>query len=112
MMYVHPEEIKQADAAGKLTEVAPPFDAIHHSISKSGINHPALDSSRKTPIAFKSAPVPAVPQSTNAPMAATPASVQNKIATARLSNLSPGSPTSGPVPGAGRLLNQVLKPVL
>lgn len=111
-LYVHDDELKQADAAGQLTQLAPPFDSVDHHIAKSGIFHPALDSKHVTPGGFKTAPMPVVPQSANAPMAQSPASVQNKLATARVSNLQPGSPTSGPVPGAGRLLNQVLKPVL
>lgn len=110
--YVHDDELKQADSAGQLTQLAPPFDEVAHKVSKSGFDHPAIDSSHKPPSGFKSAPMPAVPQMQQAAAAQPPASVQNKVATARLANLSPGSPTSGPVPGAGRLLNQVLKPVI
>jgi len=109
--YVHDDELKQADAAGQLAQLAPPFDDVDSSVAKSGINHPALDSSRQAPTGFKGAPMPAVPQSSAAP-APPPASVQNKLSTARIANMQPGSPTSGPVPGAGRLLNQVLKPVI
>jgi hypothetical protein len=38
--------------------------------------------------------------------------MQDKILAQKLSNLPAGAPTSGPKPGEGRLLNQILKPVL
>lgn len=34
------------------------------------------------------------------------------VNTARINNLQPGSPTSGPQPGAGRILNNLTKPVI
>jgi hypothetical protein len=110
-LYVHPEELKAADAAGKLKQVAPDFDTTNHKISKSGKAHPAL-SAGPVPTGLKGAPIPQPPQMASAPVAPPPASVQNQLTTARVNNLQPGSPTSGAVPGAGRLLNQVLKPVL
>jgi hypothetical protein len=110
--YVHDDELKQADVAGQLRQVAPDFDSINHAVSKSGIFHPALDSSHVAPTSFKQAPMPSVPQMAQSPIPPAPASVQTQANTARLRNLQPGSPTSGPVPGAGRLLNSVLKPVL
>jgi hypothetical protein len=117
MLYVHPEELKAADAAGKLKEVAPDFDSVNHAIGKSGRAHPAL-SAGPVPKGLKGAPIPqAPPQMAQVPppTANVPppsAAAQRSLMGARVNNLTQGSPTSGPVPGAGRLLNQVLKPVL
>lgn len=117
LLYVHPEELKAADAAGKLKEVAPDFDSVNHAISKSGRAHPAL-SAGPVPAGLKGAPVPQPPQIAQVPPPPTTpipppsAAAQQSLQSARTTNLQPGSPTSGPVPGAGRLLNQVLKPVL
>jgi len=105
-MYVHPEELKAADAAGKLLELAPPFDSVNPSVAASGENHPSLQK-REVPGGFKTFTPPAVQQP---PMVAPPpAKAQTKLMTARVNAQSPGSPTSGPVPGAGRLLNSILK---
>lgn len=38
--------------------------------------------------------------------------VDSPLNTARLNNLEPGAPTSGPQPGAGRVLNNLLKPTI
>jgi hypothetical protein len=116
MLYVHPEELKAADAAGQLKKIAPDYDSVHHSISKSGRAHPAL-SGAPVPTGLKAAPVPQPPQMSQEPppTANVPppsAAAQKSLMGARIGNLAQGSPTSGPVPGAGRLLNQVLKPVL
>jgi hypothetical protein len=118
-LYVHPEELKAADAAGQLHTLAPPFDQVNHLISKSGTAHPALDTGHQVPTGLKGAPIPQPPQVAGAaPVAPSasipplPASAQRKALTAQIANLSPGSPTSGPVPGQGRLLNNILKPVV
>lgn len=115
-LYVHPEELKAADAAGKLKEVAPDFDSVNHAISKSGKGHPAL-SAGPVPTGLKGAPVPAVPQMAQVPPPVAPvpppsAAAQKSLQGARINNMQQGSPTSGPVPGGGNLLRQVLKPVL
>jgi len=117
LLYVHPEELKAADTAGKLKEIAPDFDSVNHAIGKSGKAHPAL-SAGPVPKGLKGAPIPQPPQMSQVPPPPTTpipppsAAAQQSLQNARVSNLQPGSPTSGPVPGAGRLLNQVLKPVL
>lgn len=107
--FINGEALKQADQAGQLQQVAPPFDTVEGEISKSGLKHPSL----KPPSgqAMAQPPPPAVASATSAP-APLPASAQRKGLTAKISNVQPGSPTSGPVPGAGRLLNNILKPVL
>lgn len=103
-MHIAGQDLTEADKQGRLLEVAPPFDQVTESIMGAGENHPIL--SAKVPAGPKTAGAQAVPASN------TPASVQNKQATARIKNLQPGSPTSGPLPGAGRIMNNILKPVI
>lgn len=108
-LYIHGDQIKQADTAGKLTEVAPPFDTIGQAVATSGAGHPVLAHDGNVPEQLATAPVAEVPQMMSAPQP--PASVENKLTTARLKNSQPGSPTSGPAPGAGRLANAIMRPV-
>jgi hypothetical protein len=111
--YVSPEEIQSADQAGQLTQIAPPFDQVNAAISGKGAkDHPALQEGRKVPGGFKMG-TPNPPQSAS-PVSAPPPSAEKDMRAqqARMKNMQPGSPTSGPKPGAGRLLNQILKPVL
>lgn len=114
-LYVHPEELKAADAAGKLAEVAPPFDQVNHNIAKSGSAHPSLTSGA-VPTGLKGAPVPQPPtapmQTAQSSVPPPPASAQRKALTAQIANLQPGGPTSAPAPGAGSLLRSILKPVV
>lgn len=91
--FVSPEDIEKADAEGKLTEVAEPLAAVTGAYD-AVLNEDAA-----------AAPSPAAP----APTSVTPAPVENKLTTARLANVQSGAPTSGPKPGAGRVLNNVLK---
>ncbi len=125
-LHVHLADLQAADKAGKLTQLAPDFDHINHAVSKSGTQNPVLHV-RGVPGGFKSPTPQAPPQmapgapgqaegpSMAPPVSAgppAPASVQRKLNNARLTNLQPGAPTSGPSPGAGRLLNAILKPVV
>lgn len=112
-MKIHAEDIKAADKAGKLRLVAPDFDLVNHEVSKLGPNHPVNTATPGQDFAQ--------PTSAGAPQAASgslplmppaPASVQRRLAQQRVMNLSGGAPTSGPAPGAGRLLNSILKPVV
>lgn len=91
-VYVSPEQLKEADEAGKLTEVAVPLDQATSQFegAASGVAPSAG---------------PGVAASGSPPSAG----AQKKVTTARLKNLQPGSPTSGPLPGAGRILNNILK---
>lgn len=107
---VHPEEIKAADKAGKLLEIAPPFSTVNAEISKSGPEAPAFSAPGLT----GAAPAPAVnpPQSAQAPMPP-PASAVRQTFDARLKNMQgPKSATAGPLAGQGSLLKSILKPVL
>lgn len=107
-MYIHPEELKAADKAGKLLEIAPPFDSVNGETAKSGKNNPVINA--KAPTGPKTAPVPAPPQFSSG--GGLPASSEAKLTGARIKNLQPGAPTSGPAPGAGRVLNSIFKGVV
>lgn len=107
-MYLNGEEIKSADKAGQLAQIAPPFDTVNSEIAKSGQNNPVLNSGN-VPNGFKSTSAPSAPV-TNVPPAS--AGVQRTAQRARTSNMTPKGPISGAKPGAGRLLNSILRPVL
>lgn len=100
------QDLIEADKAGRLLEVAPAFDEVNQAVSMSGEGNPVLGA--QVPGGAKTANISA-PAPSPAPA---PASVQNKLTTARLKNMSPGSPTSGPQPGAGRVLNSIMKPAI
>lgn len=115
-LFIHGEELKAADAAGKLSLIAPPFDQVNHLIGKSGTAHPALNAG-PVPVGLKGPPVPQPPLAASAAPPAPslpppPASAQRKVMTAQVNNLQPGGPTSGPAPGQGQLLRSILKPVV
>ncbi len=111
MLYLHPEDLKQADKEGTLTELAPPFEQLNHTIGKSGENNPILSA---TPPAYAPTGPRArsVPQASNTLPPPPPAAAQRAAMKARLQNIQPSAPTSGPAPGAGALLRSILKPVL
>jgi hypothetical protein len=122
---VHGDEVQAADKAGKLQELCPPYDAVALAVQKAGGAHPSLTAAGPPKGAtFKQAPEATAPQAANsapiAPQVPTagggpqglPAGAQRKLAGARTAALSPGSPLTGPAPGAGRLLNSILKPVI
>ena len=107
------EDLKAADKQGTLRSLAPDFDLVNHEVSKLGIDHPAFNTAE--PVGAPAAPVSAVaPQSAGGQlplMPPPPAAVQRRLAQQRMKNLTVGAPTSGAAPGAGRILNQILKPV-
>jgi hypothetical protein len=116
-LHLHPQDLMAADKAGKLTQLAPSFDIVDHAVSKSGIHNPVLKA-KSVPNGLAPPTLQAPPQVTagmapgSSPVAAAPNSVQRKAMAARIGNISPGAPTSGSMPGAGRLLNQIYKPVV
>lgn len=105
-LHIAGQDLIEADKQGRLTEVAPLFDEVNQAVSMSGEGNPVL--SAQVPGGAKTANISA-PAPAPAPA---PASVQNKLTTARLKNTSLGAPTSGPQPGAGRILNTLLKPAV
>lgn len=101
-------EIMDADKAGKLLDIAPSFDEVSASIGKMGEKHPILNA--KPPTGFKTNEAPAVQPAPITPPQPVKPSSQKEILK-KASALTPGGPTSGPMPGAGRLLNKILTPV-
>jgi hypothetical protein len=90
-MHITPDEIKAADQAGQLLTVAPLVDQIEQGLNQTQ---------------------PAAPAPTSVPPASTGAA-QRDVMAARVKNMQPGPPaTTGAKPGAGRILNSILKPVL
>lgn len=105
------EQIKSADQAGKLLEIAPPFDEVNQSVASSGENNPVMNA--QVPGGAASAiPTPSQFGSAVRGPAPMPASSQKSLTNARIKNQMLGKPSEGPKPGAGRLLNNILKPVL
>lgn len=113
--YINGEDLKTADKEGKLTEVAPSFDEVNQQLAGSGDAHPILNAQPPTGIKQPGAPsvLPPVASTEGAPPAGpmAPPTPQKAIGQ-KMRNLALGSPTSGPAPGQGRILNSILKPVL
>lgn len=105
--YISPEELKAADKAGALQQVAPPLQQVNQSVATSGDQHPVLTHSGQVPASFATPPPPVMPTSSAAPKPA--AAAQAKLSNQRAKNVQVGSPTSGPRPGAGRILNSIMK---
>lgn len=95
--FLKPEELKKADKAGKLLSIAPPLEGTTGMPQDASAAGAAPPSPAPAPVA-----APAVPATPTNPA----------VTRARLQNLTPGAPTSGPVPGQGRILNSLLKPVV
>lgn len=102
--FIDGNAIKLADEKGKLDAVAAPYSELKNFFDQN-IGE-AATAAPPTDAAAPAAPAPAV--------AGTPPSsaAQTKLAGARVRNLTPGSPTSGPAPGQGRVLNAILKPTV
>jgi hypothetical protein len=101
-----PETLKQADRAGKLLEVAPPYDQV-----ETGLAGKPLDLENvQAPEGFPQKPAPETPQAAQSPVSPPSAGAQKAIATKRLAALQPKEPTEGLKPGAGRVLNAILTP--
>lgn len=90
--FVDPALIKAADAKNKLKEVASPLLEVMSQIN-GAVGEPVG-------VTASAAGMPS-----SAPL-------DTPLNTARLGNLEPGAPTSGPVPGQGRVLSSLLKPTL
>lgn len=121
---VHGEDIQAADKMGKLQVIAPDFDAVNHAVAKSGLKNPVLAvsgvpggpaSPRSGGAGVASGSPQASPAPSPLPLPSPGGSGSRgaqRLLAKRVSSLEPGSPLSGPVPGAGRLMTQILKPVL
>jgi hypothetical protein len=105
-LLVTPDEIKAADEAGQLDSVATPYDQLRNEFKAA-----AGDSGGPAPASGAESEVSAAPAAPAAP-AGDSSTTPSQITTARVANLDVGAPTSGPVPGQGRILNSILKPVV
>lgn len=110
-LHVSGEDLKAADAAGQLESLAPPLEQVDAEIAKSGSANPVLNAEVPQGMATGGGAPAAAPIELASPKTMA-ASAQRSLATKRANNLQPGSPTSGPVPGSGRLLSTILKPVV
>lgn len=99
-LFLTAEDLEKADAAGELDKVAEPFADVRASFDQLRTNKPAGEAGSAAP-----APAPAPVAMGGAPP---PASVQNKLATARINNLTPENSTTG----RGRILSAIQKPVV
>lgn len=129
-LHINPADLQAADKQGKLNQIAPPFNEVNHAVGKSGAANPALREGG-IPAGAKGATAVAPPQlgPTLTPpqllraggmpgqgaiaqpsVSPATAAVQRQIMGQRMAGLTPGAPTSGAKPGAGRLLNQILRP--
>jgi len=97
---IHPGDLQEADQQGRLLEVAPPFDALKANAAATGAAPEG---------APPAAAAGGLPPATPPPMSQPAPSVQNKLAQSRVKNLTPLGPTGGPAPGAGNILNSILK---
>lgn len=91
-------DLQEADQQGRLMDVAPPFNTVSGS-APAGAGAPAAGG----------APAPSALPPASAPESQPAPSVQNKLASERTKNLQPSGPTGGPAPGAGNILNAILK---
>lgn len=109
--YISDQEIQEADKAGTLSQIAPPFESVNTSTQQAGLNNPSFNHSGP-PGGFKQAPVPTVPQASTTIPNEPPASLQRKAMAGKVMNAKPTGPLSAPAPGAGSLLRDILKPVV
>lgn len=100
-LFLDDAALAKADEEGKLDTVAEPFSDVRASFDQLRKKKPTEGA--PAPAAALAAP-PASPGPSGPPA---PASVQNKLATARIGNLEPGAPN-----GAGRILSAIQKPVV
>jgi hypothetical protein len=99
--YLSENELKKADKAGKLADVAPALEEVAGSFDVALKN--AAAGSQNAP-ANESGAIPAPAGGSVGPAPA--GAVQ-----ARQQKLKTGGPTSGPYPGQGRILNSIATPV-
>ena len=108
--FIDQAAIEKADAEGALDQVAVPFGELRASFEVAAgraASEGSAPASEAPPAAAPEAGGPA--QVAPAPPAA---SLDKKLATARIKNLSGGSPSSGATPGQGRLLSAISAPTV
>lgn len=100
-LYVKPEEIKAADEAGTLDQIAVPYEQVKAEFEGAAVKPDGAASAPEASAAPSAPPGP----SGSPPSAA----AEKKMANARLKNVTPGTPTSGPTPGQGRIQSGIAK---
>lgn len=110
---IHPDTLKQADKAGTLTEVAPPFEAVNQALASNPEGHPILGMDPNAELAPPQPPGMTPPQSgSGALVPPAPQGTIEKLQRERIKSTMPEGPTTGMRPGAGRVLNQLMKPTI
>lgn len=115
MMHINPEELAMADKEGKLLDIAPPFDEVSKAVQSGDMEGMLKKGVNGLTGQAKAAPAAKPNQSASSAAGRMKVPASNASAgkqAARTANLSAGSPSSGPKPGAGRILNSILKPVV
>lgn len=109
-LFIGEAELKQADATGKLGEIIPPYGELSGSepqeVSDEKFQE-LVQAQDAAPSKMQALSVEEAPQ--QAAAQPPPAKVQGQINSARVQNVKPQAPTSGPAPGSGRVLNGLLK---
>lgn len=91
--FITPELIEAAAKKGKLKEIASPLEEVSAAIN-GAVGEPTGVSA---------------PSAGGVP---SPVPVDSALNTQRVNNLSPQGPTTGPLPGAGRILNSIATPTV
>jgi hypothetical protein len=99
--FISPELVKAAAKKGKIKDVASPLAEVSAQIYGAVGETPGVSTPGQPPAAVAASSVTAATGLPDTP-----------VNTARLNNVQPGSPTSGPSPGAGRILNNIIKPTI
>lgn len=94
--FIQPELVEAAAKKNKIPEIASPLlETMAQFNDAAGIPTTSAASPSAAQVGTSGTTMPDTP-----------------VNTARLNNLEPGSPTEGPRPGAGRILNNLIKPVI
>ena len=107
---IKPEEVVQADKSGQLDSVAVPFDQLLQSFEQA--RNDAQPTDGEGAPASQAPPGGAIAPAGASEVPPLPAGAQKRTMAARVANLVPGGPTSGPAPGRGRILNAISTPVV
>jgi hypothetical protein len=105
-LHVNGQDVVDADNNGTLLEIAPPVSQVEGGLLSDPQSNPALGEAQ-----VPSGPAMAGGAGQPAQGGVPPAQNQNLDA-ARRKNIQPQGPTDQPRPGAGKILNSILKPVI
>jgi hypothetical protein len=105
-LHVNPQDILDADNNGTLLEIAPPVAQVESALLSDPQSNPVMGQGQVPPSA-------ALASGGGQPAQGGVPPAQNKtLETARRKNIQPQGPTDQPRPGAGKILNSILKPVV